>query len=78
MGKPRIRPNYRRRVLRIREYQIWIIVKQQFSTASDRPHHAASTSTPSTNLSPGTVPSLVWPSIGSSWCAIACTSNRGI
>jgi integrase len=34
--------------------QIWIIVKPQSSTASDHPRRAVSTSTPSTNSSPGT------------------------
>ena len=58
--------------------QIWIIVKLQSSIASDHRHRAVSTSTPSTNSSPGTVPSLGWPLIGSWLCAIACSSNRGI
>src|SRR5439155_4291183 len=58
--------------------QTWIIVKRQFSIASARQLRAESTSTPSTSSSPGTAPSLGWPSTASSSCAIACTWNRGI
>ena len=58
--------------------QTWIIAKRQFSIASARQLRAESTSTPSTSSSPGTAPSLDWPSTASSWCAIACTWNRGI
>jgi hypothetical protein len=38
--------------------RIWIIVREQYSTASALRHHAACTSSPSTSSSPGTAPSL--------------------
>jgi hypothetical protein len=75
MGLQRIKPNYRRRVLRL---PIWTIANWQCSPASARQPRAASMSTPSTNSSPGTARSLGWPSTASSSCAIACTWNRGI
>src|SRR5208337_2087188 len=75
MGKQRIKPNYRRRVLRLPDLDH---CKTAVLNSLGSPARAESTSTPSTSSSPGTAPSLGWPSTASSSCAIACTWNRGI
>ena len=73
MGKNRIKPNYRRRVLRLPDLDH---CKTSVSIASDHPHLAASTSMPLTNSSPGTAPNLDSLSTVSSSFAIACTWNQ--
>jgi hypothetical protein len=49
MGKQRIKPNYRRRVLRLPDLDHWIIANWLCSIASARQPRAAFTSTPSIN-----------------------------
>jgi hypothetical protein len=60
MGKRRIKPNYRRRVLRLPDLEI---AKWRCSIASARQPRAAFTSTPSTNSSLATAPNPDGPSI---------------
>ena len=59
MGKPKVKPNYRRRLLRLPDLDH---CKRQYSTALVRRPHAEYMSTPSTSSSPGTVPNLASPS----------------
>jgi hypothetical protein len=59
MGKHRIKPNYRRRVLRL----------------PDLDHCAASMSMPSTSSSPGTAPSLGWPYEARLWDHVEIASG---
>src|ERR1700680_4928057 len=56
--------------------RIWIIAKQRCSIASAHQHLAASTSMLSTNLLPGTAPSIGSLSTVSSSFATACTWNQ--
>ena len=62
MGKHRIKPNYRRRVLRLPDLDH---CKSAVLNSLGSPLRAAFTSTPSINSSPGTAPSPDWPSIAS-------------
>ena len=69
MGKQKIKPNYRRRVLACRTS---ITANPLFSIVSARQLRAASMSMPSISSPPGIALSLGWPSTGSWSCAIAC------
>src|SRR5215469_2346276 len=55
----------------------WITASPPFLTASAHQLRGECTSTQSISSSPGTAPSLGWPSAASSSCVIACIWNRG-